>query len=84
MPAPTRGPFLIGMGNLPHGFIPTSTTGKKWFQRIINSDIRCYYRLIRSGVHVPESSPVGRSGMTSGELALYIIRENHHRRRRIY
>jgi hypothetical protein len=81
---PTSERFSITLERLPHGFLPVSLIDLQWFEQTINSDIRYYYRMIRSGKHIVDYNPIGRSGITGGELALYIIRENHSKRQRRY
>jgi hypothetical protein len=81
---PTSQPFNITMNCLPHGFLPVSLDDVQWFERSINSDIRYYYRMIREGKPIVAYNPIGRSGITAGELALYIIRANHSKRQRRY
>jgi len=81
---PTPYPFSITMDRLPHGFIVMSPADVQWFDRLVNSDIRFYYRMIRDNNKINSDNPIGRSGITAGELALYIIRENHTKRTRRY
>ena len=81
---PTDEPFTPMIDFLPHGINKLNKKEQTWFNRVANSDIRRYYRLLRSGVHLTESTPVGRSGMTAGELAIYIIRSNHEKRKKRY
>ena len=81
---PTSDPFAIQFPHLPHGFSTPQPEDRRWFQQNVNSDIRYYYRLIRKGTTINPDNPVGRSGITVGELALYIIRENHTKRRKRY
>lgn len=69
---------------LPHGVTTLNDSELSWFRRVVNSDVRRYYRLLRSGVHLKHSTPLGRSGMTAGELAIYIIRSNHEKRKKRY
>jgi hypothetical protein len=81
---PTPDPFTITMDHLPHGFAVASTEHVDWFEHTINSDIRYYYRMIRKHRNITDHNPIGRSGITAGELALYIIRENHTKRQKRY
>ena len=81
---PTPDPFTITMDRLPHGFMPVSPEDLAWFEHMINSDIRYFYRMIRMHKRINEHNPIGRSGITAGELSLYIIRENHTKRQRRY
>ena len=81
---PTPDPFNITMNCLPHGFNTVSDQDLKWFGAMINSDIRYYYRMIRLQKRINDQNPIGRSGITVGELALYIIRENHNQRQKRY
>jgi hypothetical protein len=81
---PTDRPFAITIERLPHGFIEVTDQQRAWFQRMINSDIRYYYRMIRNNRIIPTDNPIGRSGVTAGELAVYITRENHCKRQRRY
>jgi hypothetical protein len=84
MVPPTDQPFIITMACLPHGFIEVSPDDIKWFESAVNSDIRYYYRMIRNKLIIKDHNPVGVSGITAGELALYLIRENHTKRQRRY
>jgi hypothetical protein len=81
---PTDQPFIISADRLPHGFVDTTAADRAWFNNMINSDIRYYYRTIRTRQVIPADNPVGKSGITAGELALFIVRENHHKRQRRY
>ena len=72
------------MRNIPHGFNPISEDEQTWFLSMLNSDIRKYYKLIRDHVNIKDTYPIGHSGITVGELALYIIRTNHTKRKRRY
>ena len=81
---PTDQPFYITMARLPHGFIDVAAKDAHWFEQTINSDIRYYYRMIRNRKVIVDHNPIGKSGITAGELALYIIRENHTKRQRRY
>jgi hypothetical protein len=82
---PTPHRFVITLHNIPHGFLPKSPSQESWVNSMANSDIRRYYRLIRRGtLNLEEYTPIGKSGITVGELALYIIRANHSKRRRRY
>ena len=83
MSVPTDECFRMSMRNLPHGFVPPTTTGRAWFEQHVNSDIRQYYKLVRRAP-VSDYMPVGQSGITAGELALYIIRDNPTKRCRRY
>jgi hypothetical protein len=84
MEPPTNAPFTITMARLPHGFIDVSQDDIRWFEAAVNSDIRYYYRMIRNRNPIAEHNPVGASGITAGELALYLIRENHTKRQQRY
>ena len=84
MEPPTDSPFTITMARLPHGFIDVPPDDMRWFEASINSDIRYYYRMIRNGNSIIEHKPVGASGITAGELALYLIRQNHTKRQQRY
>lgn len=81
---PTHTPFNITMSQLPHGFMPVSVEDIEWFGQMINSDIRYFYRTLRDNKTIVTHNPIGRSGITAGELALYIIRENHTKRQKRY
>jgi hypothetical protein len=81
---PTSGNFVLDMNNLPHGFHPIGKEENEWFISNLNSDIRKYYRRIRSDEVTSHSHPIGNTGITMGELALYIIRTNHLKRRKRY
>ena len=81
---PTDQPFDITMARLPHGFIEVADDETRWFEQAINSDIRYYYRMIRNRKVIVDHNPIGKSGITAGELALYVIRENHTKRQRRY
>jgi hypothetical protein len=80
---PTVDRFIFDMDTLPHG-IRSSPENKTWFLSSLNSDIRKYYRLIRTDENTSHSHPIGKTGITMGELALYIIRTNHSKRRKRY
>jgi hypothetical protein len=82
LPTPDR--FTIDMSNLPHGICPMSEEDHAWFVSYLNSDIRRYYKTIRSDESTSHSHPIGHTGITMGELALYIIRTNHVKRRKRY
>jgi len=84
IPEPTETSFTIQGERFPHGFSQMSERDHSWFVSMVNSDIRFYYRTIRSGTVVAVDNPIGRSGITVGELAVYIIRANHTKRRRRY
>lgn len=84
IPEPTEAPFTIQGSFFPHGFTPRSHEDRVWFESMVNSDIRYYYRMLRSGIILSIDNPIGRSGITVGELALYIIRENHTKRTQRY
>ena len=81
---PTEKPLTISLTQLPHGFLDASEEDLCWFAATLNSDIRYYYRMIRSQHQIPEHNPVGTSGITAGEMALYLIRQNHTKRQRRY
>lgn len=81
---PTDQPFEITTRHLPHGVIDASPEDVRWFEATVNSDIRYYYRMIRNRRVIEAHNPVGISGITAGELALYLIRENHTKRQRRY
>lgn len=80
---PRDDPLDVSMDQCPHGFMAMSEMDTAWFMDTVNSDVRRYYRLIRHGT-VHESSPIGRSGITVGELAIFILRSNHVKRKRRY
>lgn len=81
---PTNNKFSITLKNIPHGFLQVTEEEQLWFTSMLNSDIRKYYKLIRECVDIKDSHPIGNSGITVGELALYIIRSNHTKRKRRY
>ena len=81
---PTSDTFVVKMNNIPHGFVDPSPRGFDWFERGVNSDIRYYYRQIRNGVYIEDHEPIGKTGITAGELALYIIQRNHQKRKSRY
>ena len=81
---PTNQPFTVRIDHLPHGFVTTTESDRAWFNSMINSDIRYYYRMIRTRQLIPADNPVGKSGITAGELALFIVRENHSKRQKRY
>jgi hypothetical protein len=81
---PNDQPFDITMPRLPHGFVDVTKEDVRWFEQTINSDIRFYYKMIRNQRDIVAHNPIGISGITAGELALYIIRQNHTKRRRRY
>ena len=81
---PTNSPLGVSMCNTPHGFMAVSEADQEWFQKTVNSDVRRYYRLLREGATVYESSPIGASGITVGELAIFILRSTHAKRKRRY
>jgi hypothetical protein len=81
---PTEAPFKVTLCRLPLGFTETSQEDQAWFYSMINSDIRYYYRMIRTRRHIPCDNPIGRSGITAGELALFIVRANHDKRQKRY
>ena len=81
---PSDTPMTIRACDLPHGIMHTSADEREWFERVINSDIRQLYRRIRNLEKLDSDQPIGTSGMTIGELSLYIIRTNHERRKRRY
>jgi hypothetical protein len=81
---PTDQPFAITMARLPHGFIDVNHEETRWFEQAVNSDIRYYYRMIRNRKVIVDHNPIGKTGITAGELALYVIRDNHVKRQRRY
>jgi hypothetical protein len=81
---PTDQKLTVTMENIPHGINQLSDDERTWFTLMTNSDIRRYYKLIRDDVPLKDSLPIGNSGITVGELALYIIRANHSKRKRRY
>ena len=81
---PTNGRFTIKLQHVPCGILAPSTHDLQWFAQHINSDIRFYYKSMRQSTFINDTAPIGQSGITAGELALYIIRENHTRRRKRY
>lgn len=81
---PSFGKFNVTIDNIPHGVLPPTEKEREWFLSMTNSDIRKYYKLIRENVNIKDIYPIGHSGITVGELALYIIRTNHTKRRRRY
>ncbi len=81
---PSSDRFHITTDNLPHGFCVLRPADSQWFKLTLNSDIRRYYRMICNESNIPYSHPIGQSGITIGELALYIIRTNHSKRRKRY
>jgi hypothetical protein len=84
MREPSGETFLVRLPHLPHGFAPPTHEHTLWFQNMINSDIRSYYRIIRRGTELSTDNPLGRSGITVGELALYVIRQSHCKRQKRY
>lgn len=83
-PHPTDEPMRIRFDQLPHGFHAPSISDMEWMQSSLNSDIRLYYKLLRTGVDPPLENPIGMSGITVGELALFALRESHRKRKRRY
>jgi hypothetical protein len=84
MREPSGETFAVRLQQLPHGFVPPTPEQTLWFQTTINSDIRAYYRLLRRGAVLCTDNPIGRSGVTVGELALYIVRQSHCKRQKRY
>jgi hypothetical protein len=54
-----------------------------WFEKQVNSDLRQYYKYVRHA-SVSETMPIGRSGITVGELALLVLNQSHRKRCRRY
>lgn len=84
MIAPTSAPLHISMKYCPHGIVEPTDAEFKCFSQNVNSDIRYYYKLIRNGYTIKETNPIGTSGITIGELAIFVLRSNHIKRRRRY
>lgn len=83
MSAPTQDRFRITLQNLPHGWMTLSPTETVWFEKQVNSDLRQYYKDARYAP-TPEAMPIGRSGITVGELALFVLNQSHRKRCRRY
>lgn len=84
IPRPTPARFDLLFENFPHGIDPLIQSQQTWFKRTFHTDVRRYLRMLRSGIALKDYDPVGRCGLTAGEIAAYSVRLNHQRRTNRY
>lgn len=82
IPSPHR--FTTSIDSAPYWFIEPTKSEVDWFENNVHSYIRQYYKMIRRGTFIHDHEPIGSSGMTAGELAFYIIKRDHEKRKRRY
>lgn len=82
---PTEDHFVYDTRYMPLFFTEPSHTNRAKFDEQCNSYVRYYYRMIRTRKEdITHDSIIGTSNMTGGELALYILRKNHTKRKSRY